>query len=190
MLNIEVDQHGFLDSSQVTPDLRKKLNALNDVAKSRVPFFYLVDSFGNMYCEHIQELVKKYRAAMPDKTIGIHAHNNMQLAFSNTVTAIIEGCNMLDSTFMGLGRGAGNCPTELLISFLKNPKYRLLPVLEAIQQHVLPLQQEIDWGYRIPYMITGSLNEHPKVAMEWMDSSRKNDFVGFLRTLHDKELLE
>jgi len=164
--------------------------ALEDIAKSRVPIFYLVDSFGNMYCEHIQQLVHKYRSAMPDKTIGIHAHNNMQLAFSNTVTAIIEGCNMLDSTFLGLGRGAGNCPTELLISFLKNPKYRLLPILDAIQKHVLPLQQNIDWGYHIPYMITGSLNEHPKVAMEWMDSENKNDFVSFLRKLHDKEILE
>ena len=164
--------------------------ALEDVAKSNVPIFYLVDSFGNMYCEHIQELVRKYRKAMPGKTIGIHAHNNMQLAFSNTITGIIEGCNMLDSTFLGLGRGAGNCPTELLISFLKNPKYRLLPVLGTIQKHILPLQQNIDWGYHVPYMITGSLNEHPKVAMEWMDSDKKNDFVGFLRSLHDKEILE
>ena len=164
--------------------------ALEDVAKSNVPIFYLVDSFGNMYCEHIQELVRKYRKAMPGKTIGIHAHNNMQLAFSNTITGIIEGCNMLDSTFLGLGRGAGNCPTELLISFLKNPKYRLLPVLGTIQKHILPLQQNIDWGYHVPYMITGSLNEHPKVAMEWMDSDNKNDFVGFLRSLHDKEILE
>lgn len=164
--------------------------ALQDVAKSRVPIFYLVDSFGNMYCEHIQNLVQKYRSAMPDKTIGIHAHNNMQLAFSNTISGVIEGCNMLDATFLGLGRGAGNCPTELLISFLKNPKYRLLPILDVIQTHVLPLQQNIDWGYHVPYMITGSLNEHPKVAMAWMDSENKNDFVGFLKSMHDKEILE
>jgi len=164
--------------------------ALEDVGKSSVPVFYLVDSFGNMYCEHIEQLMHKYKNALPGKTIGIHAHNNMQLALSNTVTGIIEGCNMLDSTFLGLGRGAGNCPTELLISFLKNPKYRLLPVLEVIQEHILPLQQNIDWGYHIPYMITGALNEHPKVAMDWMDSERKNDFTGFLRKMHDKEILE
>ncbi len=164
--------------------------ALEDVAKSSVPVFYLVDSFGNMYCEHIQKLVGKYRSAMPGKTIGIHAHNNMQLAFSNTVTGIIEGCNMLDATFMGLGRGAGNCPTELLISFLKNPKYRMLPILDVIQRYVLAMQKDIDWGYHIPYMITGSMNEHPKAAMDWMNSESKNDFVGFLRKMHDKELLE
>jgi 4-hydroxy 2-oxovalerate aldolase len=164
--------------------------ALMDVAKSSVPTFYLVDSFGNMYCEHIETLMHKYKNALPGKTIGIHAHNNMQLAFSNTITGIIQGCNMLDATFLGLGRGAGNCPTELLISFLKNPKYRLLPVLDVIQKHILPLQNNIDWGYHIPYMITGSMNEHPKAAMDWMDSTSKNDLVGFLKLMHDKELLE
>lgn len=164
--------------------------ALNDVSKSNVPIFYLVDSFGNMYCEHIETLARKYKNALPGKTIGIHAHNNMQLAFSNTITSIIEGVTMLDSTFLGLGRGAGNCPTELLMAFLKNPKYRMLPVLQAIQDHILPLQKQIDWGYHIPYMISGSLNEHPKRAMEWMDSDLKDDFVAFLKTMHDKEILE
>lgn len=164
--------------------------ALNDVSKSNVPIFYLVDSFGNMYCEHIEILARKYKNALPGKIIGIHAHNNMQLAFSNTITSIIEGVTMLDSTFLGLGRGAGNCPTELLIAFLKNPKYRLLPVLQSIQDHILPLQKQIDWGYHIPYMISGSLNEHPRRAMEWMDSDHKDDFVAFLKNIHDKEILE
>jgi 4-hydroxy 2-oxovalerate aldolase len=164
--------------------------ALKDIAKSRVPIFYLVDSFGSLYCEQIEALVKKYQEALPNKTIGIHMHNNMQLAFSNTITGIIHGCNMLDATFMGIGRGAGNCPMECLIAFLKNPKYRLLPVLDAIQKQLLPLQKTIDWGYHIPYLITGSLNEHPKAALEWMNTEKKNDFVGFLKSMHDKELLE
>jgi 4-hydroxy 2-oxovalerate aldolase len=164
--------------------------ALRDIAKSRVPIFYLVDSFGSLYCEQIEALVKKYQSALPGKTIGVHMHNNMQLAFSNTITGIILGCNMLDATFMGIGRGAGNCPMECLIAFLKNPKYRLLPVLEAIQEQLLPLQKSIDWGYHIPYLITGSLNEHPKAALEWMDGEKKYDFVSFLKSMHDKELLE
>jgi 4-hydroxy 2-oxovalerate aldolase len=159
--------------------------ALADVAKSRVPVFYLVDSFGSLYCEQIELLAKKYADKLQGKTIGIHAHNNMQLAFSNTVTAIIHGCNMLDATLLGLGRGAGNCPIEILIAFLKNPKYRLLPLFQAIQDYILPLQKEIDWGYHIPYLVTGAMNEHPKEAMQWMDSDRKNDLVGFLKHMHD-----
>lgn len=164
---------------------------LNDVAKSRVPIFYLVDSFGSMFVDQIENLMRKYHNALPGKIIGIHAHNNMQLAFSNTITAIKEGCNMLDATMLGMGRGAGNCPLEVLVSFLKNPKYRLLPILEAIQNHVHPMQQKIDWGYHLPYMISGALNEHPKEAMAWMDSEKKNDFAGFLKHIYDQNgLLE
>jgi 4-hydroxy 2-oxovalerate aldolase len=164
--------------------------ALQDIAKSRVPIFYVVDSFGSMYCENIQHLVQKYKKALPDKTLGIHAHNNMQMAMSNTVTAIIENCNMLDATLLGMGRGAGNCPIEILIAFLKNPKYRLLPLLDVIQNQIHPLQQEIQWGYHIPYLITGALNEHPRSAMKWMASENKDDFVTFMKEMHDYELLE
>jgi 4-hydroxy 2-oxovalerate aldolase len=159
--------------------------ALSDVAKSKVPAFYLVDSFGSMYCEQIELITKKYKEILKGKTLGIHAHNNMQLAFSNTITAIIHGCSLLDATLLGLGRGAGNCPIEILVAFLKNPKYRLLPLLQSIQDFILPLQKEIDWGYHIPYLVTGAMNEHPKEAMAWMDSEKKNDFVGFLRHMHD-----
>ncbi len=159
--------------------------ALNDVARSKVPIFYVVDSFGSMYCEQIELLAKKYLDRLKGKSIGIHAHNNMQLAFSNTITAAIHGCTMLDATLLGLGRGAGNCPIEILIAFLKNPKYRLLPLFQAIQDYIMPLQQKISWGYHVPYMVTGSMNEHPKEAMAWMDSDKKNDFVGFLKHMHD-----
>ena len=164
--------------------------ALADLAKSRVPIIYVVDSFGSMYSETIQHLVQKYKKALPGKELGIHAHNNMQLAMSNTITSMIEGATFLDTTMLGMGRGAGNCPTEILVAFLKNPKYRLLPILDVIQKHIHPLQKNIDWGYHVPYLITGALNEHPRSAMKWMDSENKNDFVTFMKEMHDYELLE
>jgi 4-hydroxy 2-oxovalerate aldolase len=160
--------------------------ALSDVAKTKVPIFYLVDSFGSMYCEQIENLVKKYQHFLPDKTIGVHMHNNMQLAFSNTVTGIIHNCNMLDATFLGIGRGAGNCPIEILLSFLKNPKYKLRPILKVIQEYMLDMQKKIEWGYHIPYLITGAMNQHPRSAMKWMDSKEKNDLVGFFHQMSEK----
>ncbi|MBN1820957.1 MAG: aldolase catalytic domain-containing protein [Prolixibacteraceae bacterium] len=164
--------------------------ALADLAQSNVPTVYVVDSFGSMYCETIEDLVNKYKEALPGKQIGIHAHNNMQMAMSNTVTSLIKGATMLDATLLGMGRGAGNCPIEILIAFLKNPKYRLLPLLNVIQNHVKPWQDKIDWGYHVPYLITGALNEHPRSAMKWMDSEKKDDFVAFMKEMHDYELLE
>jgi len=160
--------------------------ALVDVAKSKVPIFYLVDSFGSMYCEQIERLIKKYQEFLPKKTIGVHMHNNMQLAFSNTVTGIIHNANMLDATFLGIGRGAGNCPLEILLSFLKNPKYKIKPILNVIQKYMLSMQKEIEWGYHIPYLITGALNQHPRSAMKWMNSDEKDDLVGFFNHMNEK----
>jgi len=163
---------------------------LNDVAKCRVPTFYLVDSFGSMYSEQIQYFMNKYKTALPGKTIGIHAHNNMQLAFANTIEGIIQGANMIDCTMLGLGRGAGNCPTELLLSFLKNPKFNLRPIFEVLEKHLLPLQEEIRWGYYLPYMITGMMNEHPKSGMKLVESDHRNEVLKFFDAVIDGKVLE
>ena len=111
-----------------------------------------MDSFGALYSEQIQYLVRKYLhyAKPAGKEVGIHAHNNLQLAFANTIEAIILGSNMVDATMAGLGRGAGNCPMELLIGFLHNPKYRLRPVLHCVQDHVEPLRAKLRLGLRSP----------------------------------------
>ena len=152
---------------------------LDDLAKSRVPIIYLVDSFGAFYSEDIDCLAKKYIERLEGKTIGIHCHNNQQLAFANTISAIINGINYLDATLYGIGRGAGNCPLELLLSFLKNPKFKVRPLLEAIETHVLPCREKIHWGYSVPYMVTGVLNQHPRAAMAVMESDKKNHIVEF-----------
>ena len=153
--------------------------ALNDLAKSDVPIVYLVDSFGAFYSEDIEVLANKYMDSLPGKTIGIHTHNNQQLGFANTITSIICGINYLDATLYGIGRGAGNCPLELLISFLKNPKFKVRPLIKVIEDQILPWREKIDWGYFIPYMVTGVLNQHPRTAMALMESDQKDKVTDF-----------
>ena len=160
---------------------------LSDLAKTDFPLVYVVDSYGNMYCEDVTMLVKKYRAALPGKTIGIHTHNNRQLAFSNSIQAIVDGANFVDSSVYGIGRGPGNCCTELMLTFLQNPKFNLRPVLKLIQEHYLPLREKIEWGYIIPYMITGILNEHPRAAIAVRKSEERDDYVKFWDTLTTAE---
>jgi 4-hydroxy 2-oxovalerate aldolase len=164
--------------------------ALKDLAKSEVPTVYLVDSFGAMYSEQVQSLAKKYLEALPGKQIGIHTHNNQQLAFANTVEAIICGINRLDATIYGMGRGAGNCPLELLLAFLKNPKFDLRPILEVIQDIFIPLKAKVEWGYHIPYMITGILNEHPRSGMKAMSEPELPDLRGFYEEMVSSEPLD
>ena len=113
------------------------------------------------------------------KEVGIHTHNNMQLAFANTIEAIIQGANRIDATMLGLGRGAGNCPMELLLGFLKNPKFDLRPIFKLLQDHLMPLRRTKEWGALIPYVITGILNQHPRAAMRVRDTEEKNQFLAF-----------
>lgn len=172
----------------VSTNLEREIDeALGDLSKTAVPAVYVVDSYGAMYSEDVTSLVKKYKEALPGKTIGIHAHNNRQLAFGNTIQAIIDGANMLDASVYGIGRGPGNCCIELLLSFLQNPKYQMRPVLELIQEQYLPMREKIEWGYIIPYMVTGMLNEHPRVAIAFRDSPERNNFVKFYDMLTTPE---
>jgi 4-hydroxy 2-oxovalerate aldolase len=150
------------------------------IGRSETDMVYLVDSFGSLYFEQIDDLMRRYLGAMGEgKQVGIHAHNNQQMAYANTIFAAIHGATMLDSTIDGLGRGAGNCPTELLLGFLRNPKFKQRPVIEAVEKLTLPLRGTIDWGYSIPYMIAGQMNQHPREAMKLRESADKDQFLRF-----------
>ncbi len=144
---------------------------------------YIVDSFGALYSEEVHYLVETYTQHLKTKQVGLHMHNSQQLAFANTIEGIIKGANYVDGTLFGLGRGSGNCPLELLLGFLKNPKYDLVPVLQTIQEYILPMTQNTDWGYHIPYMLAGIRNLHPQSAIEWMGSDQKNNVVDFYKKL-------
>ena len=157
---------------------------LAQLSKTNVDVIYIADSFGSFYPEQIKKLTEKYLKVAQEngKKVGIHAHNNLQLAYANTLEAMIYGTSFLDVTISGLGRGAGNCPLELLIGFLKNPKYKLMPVLKFIEEFIVPLEKELDWGYSIPYMLTGQLNEHPRAAMKARDE-KDTKYREFYKTL-------
>ncbi len=165
--------------------------ALAALTQSKANGIYLVDSFGALYSEQVQYLTQKYlNFARPAKMdVGIHTHNNQQLAYANTIEAIIVGATMLDASMSGLGRGAGNCPMELLLGFLHNPKFRIRPLLEAIRDHIQPLQEKLRWGYDIPYMITGQMNRHPRAAIEFNEktSPGERDVVGFYDLMIEEE---
>ena len=162
--------------------------ALEMVGQSPADGIYIVDSYGSLYPEQIRVISDKYMDVSEkyNKYIGMHAHNNQQLAFANTIEATARGVSYLDATMMSMGRGAGNCAMELLISFLKNPKYNIFPVLKFIEEHMLPLKAEgIAWGYDIPYLLTGRLNQHPSAAIDYTKAGR-TDYADFYADLLDK----
>lgn len=154
---------------------------LEAIAPTPASTMVIVDSFGHLYREQVDRLYRKYADAMAGtgKQIGIHAHNNMQLAFANTLEAIILGSNRADATMAGLGRGAGNCPMELLLGFLRNPKFKLRPVIRLLQEQMPEIRKTVEWGPLVPYNITGQMNLHPRAAIACRAGEHPDDFVAF-----------
>ncbi len=163
--------------------------ALELLCQSNVDGIYLVDSYGALYPEQIGRLAEKYLSygEKSGKYIGMHAHNNQQLAFANTIEAMSLGVSYLDATVCSMGRGAGNCAMELLLGFFKNPKFNITPILSFIENHMLPLKESgVVWGYDIPYLLTGRLNRHPSSAIEFI-KEQKTDYCNFYQELLDRD---
>lgn len=163
--------------------------ALILLSRCPVDMVYVVDSFGSLYPNDIIHLVRKFQTYLPDKVIGMHTHNNLQLAFANTITGAHQGAKFLDSSVFGMGRAAGNCPTELLVGHLEGaleghphpggPRYSLAPVLDIIERRFVALRNQVEWGYTIPYAVTGLLDEHPRSAIAQRQGPDKDKYVEF-----------
>jgi 4-hydroxy 2-oxovalerate aldolase len=164
-------------STAVEIELTEALQQLEEECESQA--IYIVDSYGSLYQESTEALIKKARGILKSKEVGMHAHNNQQLAFSNTIEAVIHDANYLDGTIFGMGRAAGNCPLELLMGFLKNPKFDIRPILDVISKEFIPLRKQLEWGYIIPYAVTGMFNEHPRTAMALRQGDQKEDYREF-----------
>ncbi len=161
------------------------IRALEIIAQSPVDVIYIVDSFGSLYPEEIRRVCDMYGevAYKYDKQLGIHAHNNQQLAFANTIEACAKGVDYLDATVNGMGRGAGNCYLEAMLGFLKNPKYKMEPILRFIREYMTPLKQSgVVWGYDVPYLLTGLNNVHPYAAIDFIKAGR-DDYENFIQEI-------
>lgn len=157
--------------------------ALDMLGKSPVDYIYIVDSYGSIYPEQMQRIAALYTeyGEKYGKKIGIHAHNNQQLAFANTIEAVGDGVDLLDATYSAMGRGAGNCAMELLLGFLRNPKYNVYPVFQFIEKHMNKLREDgVVWGYDLQYLLTGLFNQHPRTAIQYT-KERRNDISEFYK---------
>lgn len=182
---------GYETSCNIMAVSQANLNQLEEalamLSESSVDVIYLVDSYGSLYPENASALAKKYLefAEKSGKKVGFHAHNNQNLAFANTIETMSYGVSYLDATAMGMGRGAGNCAMELLLGFLKNPKYSIYSLLIFIEKYMIPLKEQgVVWGFDLQYMFTGQLNRHPREAMTFTADGR-SDYCEFYKSLLD-----
>lgn len=107
---------------------------------------YVVDSAGAMTTPGVRARVAELRAGLrPETQVGIHAHNNLSLAVANSIGAIEEGVEQVDGCSRGLGAGAGNCPTEVLVAVSELLGYATgvdtLGAMDVAEDVVRPLMQ-------------------------------------------------
>ena len=162
-------------------DFNQILGALKD---SRINYVYFADSYGSLLPSDIKGILDRLSAT--GKKIGFHAHNNLQLGFANTLEAIKNGVDIVDGTAYGMGRGAGNLPIEILLSYLEKSSfqncYNTVPVLDIIDRYMLHLHKDLKWAYDLSYMLSGMFEVHPYYSKTMVDY-RGYSIEDILRTL-------
>lgn len=133
--------------------------------------FYIVDSFGEMRPNDMNRILNLVdHNLIPSMTLGYHSHNNLQMSYANALALLQFPTNrnlMLDSSIMGMGKGAGNLNTELLLEHLNlfyGKKYKIEPLLEVIDSVINQLHSEFYWGYAVEYYLSAVNHCTPSYA--------------------------
>jgi len=162
-----------------TYDDAELLELINNVNEINPYAFYLVDTMGTMYRKDLSRMFFMADNNLnPDIVIGFHSHNNLQLSFSNAQELMSFNTKrkiIVDSSVSGMGRGAGNLPTELITQYVNenlNVKYKVMPLLSIIDRHLDSIYAKTPWGYSTPYYLASIYNCHPNYASYLMQKEK------------------
>lgn len=155
---------------------------------------YFADSLGSMDPEQTAQIVQVLRRHWKG-ALGIHTHDNMGKAISNSLRAITEGVTWIDSTVTGMGRGPGNAQTEYMmieLEKLRGMKVNLSPLLALIRRHFGPMKAHYGWGANPYYYIAGQYGLHPTYIQEMQSDPRYGEaeilsVIDYLRTVGGKK---
>ena len=143
-----------------------------DLLEGNVDYLWMVDSYGAVMPDEVENIISNVKKHI-SCTLGFHGHNNLELVLANSLEAIKYGCQIIDSTILGMGRGAGNLKTELLLTYLQKTGWNIdFYKLSNIVEYFNTLQQQYHWGTNIPYMISGANSLPQKDIMEMMSKRR------------------
>lgn len=127
--------------------------------------FYLVDSFSTLYNEDVRRITDFVLERLsPNILFGFHAHNNIQMAYSNAIEFLstkTERSLIVDGSIFGMGRGAGNVPTELLMEYMNKfcgANYSIIDLLALFEEIIKPIFQQYYWGFSPEYFLTAQKN--------------------------------
>jgi len=152
------------------------INFFEYAKKIKIDFFYLADSLGNCKPADLIKLSNILKKKFALKKFGFHAHDNLGLALSNSITAIRMGFGFIDTSVNGMGRGAGNLKLEEFLK--KQKKYKESALVESfIQNRMLDLKRRYNWGTNIFYKKSAKYNIHPTFIQRLMEEKKYNNNV-------------
>lgn len=196
----KIKEKGYLLFLQPTATMRysdEELLELIRICNEEVqPYaLSLVDTFGEMKPTDVARLTKLFDENLDPKiTLDFHSHNNMQLSYANAIT-FIENCVsdreiVIDSSIEGMGRGAGNLCTEVIVQELNenyNGNYRLEPILKAADEVIENIRKEKPWGYSLEYYLSAVYKCHPQYVIYYLSKKTLsiNDINNLLTILSE-----
>lgn len=163
---------------QVADRTQEEVEALSlEASKYPIDALYFADSMGSMDPAQTTQIIswlrKHWKGAM-----GIHTHDNMGLALSNTLQAVKDGVTWLDATVTGMGRGPGNARTEELVIEVADMRKRainMVPLMSVIRSYFQPLKNQCGWGSNPYYYLSGKYGIHPTYIQEMLGDSRYSE---------------
>ena len=175
-------------------ELEEMLKKCNQLKPESVA---IVDTFGQMKPEDVEEKVRIFDKVL-DRNIAIsfHAHNNLQNAYANAIKFIESVSNdraiIVDSSIYGMGRGAGNLPTELIMNYLNNTygkNYNVDPLLTVVDDVIIKIKSQHDWGYSLPYYLSGVYGVHPSYILAFMErkTQRSSDIRNLIKMISNEK---
>lgn len=174
----QIKKKGYLTSIQLMGyslySEQEKSEAIRMLLDKPPDYVYVADSYGSLFPEMIKPLLEPLVSTNAFK-VGFHAHNNLQLAFANTLEAIKSGVDIIDSTLYGMGRGAGNLATESILAYMQQrygDKFNVIYSLFCVDTYISPIKKKINWGYQLPYMLSGFCECHPSYAKNMVQARR------------------
>ena len=173
----------YMSNWKKDPSFLDLLEGLDDT----LDYFYMVDSFGGILPNDVKEIIQLVKSKT-NVTLGFHGHDNLHMGLINTITALDEGCDIIDATITGMGRGAGNLKMELLLTHLESQnKIELnFNVLGNIVASFEELRKKHEWGTNLPYIFSGAYSLPQKEVMEWV-SKRAYSLNSIIQALHNQK---
>jgi len=163
-----IKESGYVTSLQLMGYSTMSDKEVNSICKqlnrTSIDYVYVADSYGSIYPHDMKDILDPLLSIKNIK-VGFHPHNSLQLAFANSLKAIEMGVDIIDASLMGIGRGSGNLPLELIAAYFRS-KYNVIPLLNCIDDVIAKYRYTNYWGYDPRYMLSGVLNIHPYYAKQ------------------------